>query len=533
MFKHRLKLSSSIIIFVCVVVILSLFLTDTLISRTITKTIRTDQEEKAMNVARTVALSPVIREGLLHKEESKEIQEYTKDIQKATKVEFVVVIDMKGIRKSHPNPKNIGKKFSGGDEKEVLKGKETISISEGTLGMSSRSFTPVRDENGKQIGAVAVGTSLNKIEQALQKAHDSILVGSIVGLIIGVLGAILLARYIKKTLFGLEPYAIAKILEERNTMLQSAHEGIIAVDRDGKITLVNRSALRLFQRAGLSNEPIGKAVDEYLPVSKLSTMLKERQVQLDEEININGVSMLVNRVPLILEDKVVGAISTLRDKTEVNQLAEQLTGVRLYAEALRAQSHEFKNKLHVILGMTQMGYYDELSDYINQLVNHQNQEVGLVMKHIKSPALAGFIIGKLSYAREERTSLQIDSETPIPEPKSPEVTHELITIIGNLIDNAIDAVAKGERKEVTVNLHYKNNRLTIEVNDTGAGISEEVQKNLFVKGFSTKGDNRGIGLYLVERSVRELGGYIDVESTPSEGTTFVVELFYEPRGEEA
>ncbi|WRU97678.1 ATP-binding protein [Priestia filamentosa] len=121
----------------------------------------------------------------------------------------------------------------------------------------------------------------------------------------------------------------------------------------------------------------------------------------------------------------------------------------------------------------------------------------------------------------------------MPEPKLPEVTHELITIIGNLIDNAIDAVAKGERKEVTVNLHYKKNRLTIEVNDTGAGISEEVQKNLFVKGFSTKGDNRGIGLYLVERSVRELGGYIDVESTPSEGTTFVVELFYESRGEEA
>ncbi|WRU95248.1 hypothetical protein RYX51_20250 [Priestia filamentosa] len=162
MFKHRLKLSSSIIIFVCVVVILSLFLTDILISRTITKTIRTDQEEKAMNVARTVALSPVIREGLLHKEESKEIQEYTKDIQKATKVEFVVVIDMKGIRKSHPNPKNIGKKFSGGDEKEVLEGKETISISEGTLGMSSRSFTPVVDDSGNQIGAVAVGTSLVK-----------------------------------------------------------------------------------------------------------------------------------------------------------------------------------------------------------------------------------------------------------------------------------------------------------------------------------------------------------------------------------
>ncbi|MEW9668122.1 PAS domain-containing protein [Ammoniphilus sp. 3BR4] len=367
MLQQKFKLRPIIILLVCVVVLLSLLITDLLVSRNVSETIKENQEEKATMIARMVAKSRVVKDGLIDEEDKFNVQPYTEEILEATGVLFIVVMDMDGIRLSHPNEKMIGKRFGGGDETHVLEGKEYISISKGTLGTSLRSFTPVYDDNKQQIGAIVVGISLENVEEAVEASHRILLLGSVLGLLAGVIGAALLAFFIKRTLYGLEPFEIAKILEERNTMLHSVREGIVAVDKEANITLVNKSALRVFKKAGLSDEPIGMNIGDYMPTSRLDYILKTGESELDEEQTINGVSLLVNRVPLIVNGQVAGAIATFRDKTEVNQLAEQLTGVKLYAEALRAQSHEFRNKLHVILGMVKMGYYDKLTSFINQI----------------------------------------------------------------------------------------------------------------------------------------------------------------------
>ena len=343
--RFRFKLSTIIIFFVCLVVLLSLMITDLLIGNSVSDKIIQNQEEKAKIVARTVAKSQIVIDELEGGKKPNSIQDYTRDIQTATNVLFIVVIDMNGIRKSHPKPEEIGKHFVGGDEKAALNGKEYVSISYGTLGKSVRAFTPIYNKRNEQIGVVAVGISLKRLETALGQSHWDILLVTILGLIIGIIGAILLARYIKRILLGLEPIAIARILEERSTMLQSVHEGIIAVDNQSTITLVNKSALQIFQKAGLSQKPVGMKIYDYMPSTRLDQVLETGKPELDEEQNINGVSILVNRVPLVVNGQVVGAISTFRDKTEVNQLAEQLTGVRTYAESLRAQSHEFMNTI--------------------------------------------------------------------------------------------------------------------------------------------------------------------------------------------
>ncbi|MEH7401818.1 MULTISPECIES: DcuS/MalK family sensor histidine kinase [Bacillaceae] len=527
--RFRFKLSTIIIFFVCLVVLLSLMITDLLISHTVSKKIINYQEEKALIVARTVAKSQIVIDELSNDHSTTAIQDYTKDIQTATNVMFIVVMDMNGIRKSHPNPANIGKHFVGGDEKAALKGKEYVSISHGTLGESVRAFTPLYNLRNKQIGVVAVGISLKSVESVLGKSHWDILIVTVLGLIIGVIGAILLARYIKRTLLGLEPFAIAKILEERSTMLQSVHEGIIAVDNQSTITLVNKSALQIFQKAGLSQKPVGMKIDEYMPSTRLDHVLETGKPELDDEQNINGVSILVNRVPLVVNGKVVGAISTFRDKTEVNQLAEQLTGVRTYAESLRAQSHEFMNRLHVILGMVQMKSYDELSGFIRTLVNYQNQEFGQITQHIKDPALAGFIMGKLSYAREENVEFSFECKNVIPEPKDPKFTQDLITILGNLIDNAIEALSDTEEKTLEVIFNYVDKFLTIEVLDSGPGMTEELHKKVFEKGFSTKGENRGYGLYLVANSIKKLSGELIIDSKLLLGTEFQIQIPYEEK----
>lgn len=528
--RFKFKLSTVIIFFVCLVVLASLIFTDYLISRDVSENIRANQEEKAKIVSRTVAKSHIVINAFENTHQSEELQEYTMDIQTSTNMMFIVVMDMDGIRKTHPDPEKIGEHFVGGDEKEALKGKEYISASRGTLGESIRAFTPIYNDTGEQIGVAAVGISLESVEKALGRSNQSILFVTAFGLLIGIIGAIILARYIKRILLGLEPFAIAKILEERSTMLQSVHEGIIAVDQHSTITLVNKSALQILQKAGLTQEPVGMNIHDYLPSTRLDQVIQTGNPELDEEQNINGISILVNRVPLVVNGQVVGAISTFRDKTEVNQLAEQLTGVRTYAEALRAQSHEFLNRLHVILGMVQMKVYDELSDYIRTLVNYRNQELGTITQSIKDPALAGFLMGKLSYAREEQVELSIDSETIIPEPADSQVTHELITILGNLIDNAMEAMVDTEEKTLDVNLHYTDEWLTIEVLDSGPGISPELQTQIFEKGYSTKGENRGFGLYLVSKSIDRLGGEFEVDSKILLGTEFHIRIPYEAKG---
>lgn len=529
MFLRKLKLSTIITALVCLVVLVSLLITDLLFHTTIKTTIEDNLEERALILSNIVARSDEVINGLKNEEHVDDIQEYANEILEASNVLYVVVMDMNGIRLSHPIPDRIGGLYSTEDHKAVLHGKQYVSVSKGTMGNSLKAFTPIYDENKVQIGAVAVGISLERIDEAIDEGRNNILIATNIGLLVAIVCAYLVARFIKQILYGLEPLAIAKILEERDTMLQSVHEGVIAVDQDSKITLINKSAKRLFKKAGLSVSPIGLSIQDYMPSFNVENVLKTGKSELDEDYSINGISILVNKVPLIVNKQVVGAIATFRDKTEINQLAEQLTGVKAYAEALRAQSHEFMNKLHVILGMVRMGMYEQLTTFINTLVDHRNHEVGNVTKNIKDPALAGFIMGKLSYAREKKVDLSIEIDTVIPEPKSLSATHEIITILGNLIDNAIEAMEDCPTKEIEVLVNYLHNSLKIVVSDTGPGISKGVLEHVFEKGFSTKGQNRGYGLYLVRQSVDRLGGEINVHSRLNSGTEIIVIVPFETK----
>lgn len=524
--KRLWNLWKTITLLVCTVVIFSLLVTDILISHNVERTTEDSQAEKAKTIAHIVANDSIVIDGLIGKADTAAIQTYTNRILKNTGVQFIVVMDMNGIRKSHPNPQKIGHHFIGGDEGPALQGKEHVSLAEGTLGISMRVFVPVFSETGEQLGAVAVGISADNVKERVKESRHIIYIGVGVGILVGIIGAILLARHIKKSLFGLEPHRIAKILEERNTMLQSVKEGIIAVDKEANVTLINNEAKRLFKKSGLEEDFIGKDVELYMPNSRIKEVLQTGEVQLNEEQNIYGITIVTNRVPLYVKGEIVGAIATFRDKTEIRKLAEELTGIRLYAEALRAQSHEFMNKMHVILGLTHMKQYEELQKYISGMVSEHQYEIGGIMKRIKSPVFAGFLLGKLSYAREKNIKLIISEDSYMPEIEDESITHELITIVGNLIDNALEAVMNCEKKQVELEIQY-GDTLIITVQDTGKGIPEEEIGALFTKGYSTKGDNRGYGLYLVKESIQRINGEIHVYSLVGQGTTITIEI---PKG---
>ncbi|MBC8014466.1 MAG: two-component system sensor histidine kinase DcuS [Sporomusaceae bacterium] len=514
------------------VVVVALLINNILISRSIEAEIKDGIGRQASSVAHLIARSPIVIEGLAKEENNTAMQVYANENAVAADVEFIVILDMQGVRKSHPDPTKVGKHFVGGDEADALAGKEYTSIARGTLGDSIRAFVPVITSEGQQVGVVVVGVLMDDVLVLIREVGKVLLVAIAIGMVVGIIGAFMLSQNIKKTLFGLEPEAIAKRLEERNAMLHSVREGIIAVDAQGLITLVNGEALRMLSLAGLHDNPIDKPVQDYVPNTRLMEVIRSGEAELDQEQDFHGLSVLTNRLPMMVDGEIVGAISTFRDKTEVRMLAEQLTGVRDYVDALRAQAHEFMNQLHVILGLVKLESYNQLKNYINRIVAEHEAEVSFVAKRIREPVIAGFILSKLSLARERNVVMHLAEESDVPQPKHEKVVHEMVTIIGNLLENAFDAVRNSDHKEVELHMYCDGGLLFIHVSDTGEGILPELSEHLFKKGVSSKGNNRGFGLYLVQRSLKELQGDIEFETRPGEGTVFTVKIPYEIKVEQ-
>lgn len=525
--SRKMSLQTTITLLVCGVSIVCLAVTGFFIQQNIEQTTMDHIKENARNVSRIVALSPIVQNGLSSEKENAAIQPYAEKVRKATHVRFVVVMDMHKIRKSHPLKAKIGEKFVGGDEGSVFSGKEHISIAKGTLGLSLRAFTPVFNSKGQQIGAVAVGILLDSVEQKVNQGNHVIYFNMLLGIIIGLIGAIFLGRKVKKIMFGMEPAEIANLLEQRSAVLENAREGVIAIDRNAKINLVNHEANRLIKKMGFKEDPMGKNVTNVIPNIPIMSVVESGDKIVDNEYFYNNVSVVANIVPIKINNEITGAVATFRDKTEIKQMAEQLTGVRSYAEALRSQTHEFMNKLHVILGMVQMEYFDELVDFVKGITDRFQSEVGFITSRIKDPVIAGFLIGKISFVREKGGKLIISEETYMPTIEDSDTAHAVITIIGNLIDNSLDSLKGIKDKNIKIEIiPLSDQHLSISVEDSGMGMTQEVLNKAFNKGFSTKGTNRGVGLFLVHQCIKKLNGKINVCSEEGNGTRMNVILPY-------
>ncbi|MGW8957064.1 DcuS/MalK family sensor histidine kinase [Paenibacillus sp. NPDC055715] len=528
--KPLFKLRGLITLLVCLVMALVLLPVTLLFAERTEHETEMGLEEKAMSIARTLAHTPLIIEHLQQSDSSASMQEYVESVSSANHIQFVVVMDMKGIRKTHPDVRKIGKAFVGGDENTALHGHESVSVAKGTMGLSMRAFSPVFSSTGKQVGAIVVGISMQVVERAQVGNYRLIAIAISIGILIGTGGAVVLARKIKSMLVGLEPPEIARLLEERSAMLQSIKEGVIAVDESSRIILMNAEAIRLLRQAGIEDiSSSGQEINAYLSAFRLQEVLAAGTPRMDEDMELGGITLLTTSVPIRVKGAIVGAIVTFRDKTEMKQLAERLTGVSLYTEALRAQAHEFMNKLHVIMGMVHLRMYNKLEHYIMDAVEHHQVEIGSITWQIRDPVMAGFVLGKLSRAREAGVNFELTPDSHLPESGQIQTIHELITILGNLFDNAVEAMESLQHKRITLSLYYeeheKNGCLTCIMRDNGPGIPEGLVKMVFEKGFSTKGESRGIGLYLVTQSVKRLQGSIKLIPV-DQGGCFQIKIPY-------
>jgi len=363
----KMKLKEKITSFVITILIISIGSITILSFIEMQRLLRSQIDRNMINIANSFASTYEVKEYLKGNENiSREL--LNDEIEKArlkTSVEFIVVMDMEGIRYSHPVKDKIGEKFIGGDEERVLNtGEEYVSTASGTLGVSVRAFAPIFDDNNKQIGAVAVGMLYNKFDNEVYTKIYKFIPIIIIGLILGALGAIALSYNIKKAIFGLEPEEIAIILKQKEIVIENIKEGIISLDRNGHITLFNGEASRIL---GLQQRDIGKPITDFTYESIVDEVLKSGETKKNIEIKVRpGVSIMCKYNPIKgYKDQVLGLVVTFEDLTEVRKMAEELTGIKKMAWSLRAQNHEFMNKLHTISGLVQLEEYDETVKYIN------------------------------------------------------------------------------------------------------------------------------------------------------------------------
>lgn len=315
------------------------------------------------------------------------------------------------------------------------------------------------------------------------------------------------------------------IVREREKIMDFTRDGIVAVDRNGQISLLNHTAVQL---AGLRGDERGCDIDQCIPELGLSDVLREGEAVHDSEQNVNGRILVVNKAPVKLGEEITGAIATFRDMTEIRAMAQEITGVKMYVESLRVQNHEFLNKLQAIAGLIQLGKYNRAIEFISSERQEWQSTTSFVSEHIENFVVGGILVGKIGKCRELGIDFAIDPHSTCGE-NSTVGDQILVTVIGNLLENAIEAVRSLKEREplIEFSVFDESGQIMISVKDNGKGIEEEIRDKIFQRGFSTKknsGRSSGYGLYSIRMMVEALKGDIFLDSLPGEYTEFVVTL---------
>ncbi|MCC3762319.1 sensor histidine kinase [Glycomyces sp. TRM65418] len=477
------------------------------------------------DLAVALAALPEARDAYEAAEPGPALRAIAEPVFRATGVDFIVYMDTDGVRYTHPNPDVIGERYIGTIE-PALDGAVHTETYTGTLGPSVRSIAPVEDANGAVVGLVAVGILQENISGELRRRLPQLAgIAALAGLI-SAAGTWAIGRRLHRQTLGLGPAELTRMYEHHDAILHSVREGLVVID-DGRLVLANDEALRLLD---LPPDYEGRSVGGLGLTETLAGLLASGRAAEDELHVVGDRVCVVSQRPARRGDRELGTVATLRDQSDLQALSGELDSVRGFAEALRAQAHESANRLHAMVTMIELGNADRAVEFATAELAASQQLVDRIVARVTEPALAALLLGKAHQAHERGIAFVIDDETEADgagvEPR------DLITLVGNLIDNAIDAALAGEApRRVEVSLSQDEAGLTLRVADSGPGLATDRPEAIFTRGWSTKaGDRlhgRGLGLALVRQVIDRYGGTVAVEREPH--TVFRVRL---PRGGE-
>ena len=492
------------------------------------------RDQNLQNVAETIAHSPILTENRDDREKENDsvmLMEYLDSLKDTLDdIDVISVVDSDNIRLYHSNHKLIGTVYDGTLPEFEIYLKEYYAADDiGPSGTQRRAYAAVYDENGDYVGFVmAIMLMKNILGETLQTFFIFFLI-TVVAILTELLISYKLSGVIKKSLLGYEPDVFSAMYQIRENILESLDEGVIAVDNNDTVQFVNKAAVTMLDNVqkGAGGNIVGKQLNSICNGELLTHTLESGEKEFNvQERKLGDADILIDRIPIKENNEIIGAVGILHNRTEYTKLMEDLTGTRYLVDSMRANNHDFTNKLHVILGLIQMKMYDKAVSYIENISMVQRSTISKIMKAINEPAIAALLIGKTARASELNVKFVLREGSFYSKADMSLPTETLVTIIGNLIDNAFeamnDSVDYDTQKELLFGIYSRQGAVLITADDTGAGILQENLEYIFENGYSTKGEGRGTGLYQVKTLVEGLGGTITVESQAGVGTSFSV-----------
>ena len=482
-------------------------------------------EARAASIAETTGAMPDIRRCMQHDAAgcATTLQQLSKAVTAQTGASYVVIIDLNRVRHSHPNPALIGQQVE--EPIVVTDGQVHVGSDDGSTGRSANGKAPLRGLDGSLVGEVSVGLRERSVSNALWHELPAYATWFGVALGLGAVASWFLARHLKRRTFGLELEEIALLLQEREATLHGVREGVIAFDVTGRVSMVNDQAQTLL---GVHPDAVGRTLSELLPPGRLRGVLDGVQPTLDEVVITDDFSLVVNRMPVILAGRPHGSVVTLRDRTELAAVLSELDGERGLTDSLRAQQHEFANRMHAVAGLLELGHPQEALSYLTEIRGIAAELDSTLRSRVAAPQIVGLLLGKAAEASERGIRLEISPATWLSE--SPGKVQVITTVVGNLVDNAMEAlVGQPPPRHVLVEIVEDDDQIAVRVSDNGPGVPADRVAHIFSDGYTTKAAHYdrpgGLGLALVHRLVTRLGGTVDVApGHDGTGAVFTVTL---------
>ena len=491
-------------------------------------------DRNLMHSALVLAQSPDVADVLAGRSDGEVLTDYLNGtISRVQDIDAIVVADTSGTIVYSPAPSYVGTTYPDLDNLTVLHGQDSeVDTGAGISGVEHRAQAAVHDTDGTLLGFVSVGIGVRSVNRTVIDTVACFLILSFIAASVGLVLSRHLSYSIKESLMGYEPDTFLRMFHQREGVLDALEEGILAIDTDSRIVYMNQAGLRMVNAKNL-DDVLGKPLHDIYPDSHLSRLLTTGKSEYNVHLShIPGLrSAISDRMPIWENGKIMGAVAIFRDRSEATSLAEELTGVRHLVEAMRAYTHEFVNKLHTILGMIQLGQTEKAEQYILDISQVHHQSVSRVMNQIQDTAVAALLVGKTSRASELGIHLHLDPKSSLSGDERLLPSGVLVTILGNLIENATECLNRSSWKlrEINVSIREKEDHLLLCVEDTGPGIVPELLPYIFEPNVSTKGNGHGIGLARIKELVNLYQGEIRVESEPKSGTSFFLTFFTQGR----
>jgi len=520
----RQRLSTQVVIMMVTILVVTMAAGFAVVRWNLNRQLDDQYEKRSLAVAQSLASQPALQQAVQQAVRTGgpggfgphgAVQSMAMAAMRSTAAKFVVVTNAKGIRLSHPNSRLIGTPVWYPDKdlpsSETFRtGQDWMGIEHGTLGIEAVGKAPIFSD-GKLIGEVSVGfLTATTVARDVDRTLVGWAVYFLAVLALGVLAALGLARLLKRQTFGLELREIAALLQEREAMLHGIREGVLGYDKNERIVLANDFARQLLD---LLPEFVGRPLRHVLPPGRLADVVTG-EIEGSDLLVLHGDRVLVaNRMPIRQAHRHLGWVVTFQDRTESEALKRQLDDAIGLTETLRAQSHEFANRLHTLVGLVELGRNDEAIQFVTDVSAARADLTERLQADIGDAKLVAMILGKVSLADERDVQLRVMDDSHVSAPISD--ISQVLTVAGNLIDNAIDAAAQAPRPRwVELTIVAAEHDLLVRVRDSGRGVPHDMREAVFMDGVTTKtsttGARRGLGLALVRKVVEGRGGMISV-----------------------